>query len=139
MSVEQRLDDALSDLRVALGDGVAVDEAVAEVAAAYGFKSEVLRIRAVNAFGSLESIGDEVRLERVVSARDAALRSIFVKLRAAWGLVTHIEPPPTFAESIEKDFGFVATEPKGSLSAEKERGDFYRQISSEIDQVARYS
>jgi hypothetical protein len=56
MSIEQRISEALSDVEAMLCAGSLPEEAIAACADDYGFKAEVLKLRAQKALGNLGSV-----------------------------------------------------------------------------------
>jgi hypothetical protein len=133
MTVDERMFNALAELREALGDGCDVEKALAQIAPEFGFKQEVLRLRAEREFGSLKAVKDAVALERAISECDALIKSAFKKIRAANGLSVNQEPEPVFATHWEREIGFSVLDESDRLSAARARCDVWREINKALD------
>ncbi|NML06533.1 hypothetical protein [Sphingomonas sp. G-3-2-10] len=136
MSIEERVSDALVDLRAALGEGAQLEGTLDELAAYYHLKPEVLRVRAERAFGDLHSVQELIAVERIASSREALLRSAFTKYRIlAFGLATarNHPVPPSFGQWLEKEFGFSGPEQEDGLAHENEGILFNRDMVKALD------
>jgi len=102
ISVEQRLTDALSDLEVMLNDDRPPDEAVAVCAEDYGFKSEVLKLRAQKVLGDLDSVHER-------SLRKAQILKREHKAERAIDLYLVENPDSNFPEWFEAEVGRAPT------------------------------
>jgi hypothetical protein len=136
VNIEQRMADALTDLREALADGGNLDVAIRQSAFDYDLKPDVLHLRAKREFGCFAEIPDKVAFERAAAASDAYIKFIFTKLRASWGFGTSDDVvPEAFVKSLEKEFEFMPKENPGTLAAEQERAAFFKIVSEAYHQA----
>ena len=74
MTVEERLKLALQDLEGDMHSGEDLDQSLASVALQYGFREEVLKVRAERAFGNLGSACRRLKTEAKISSQERGLR-----------------------------------------------------------------
>jgi hypothetical protein len=82
-TIEERVRDALEDLRDLLAEGREISGAIAEAAEAYELKADVLQVRALKAFGELTTVRGRVDAAKSEGARKFRLRSAIERYRTA--------------------------------------------------------
>jgi hypothetical protein len=125
MSVEQRMNDALSDLEAMLNEGRLPEEAITACAADYGFKSTVLKLRAQNVFGDLGSVRERSLKQAQVLMREH-------KAEKAIDRYLTENPDANFPEWFEAEVGRPPTKAERDEFSERYMQFLVRNLHFEI-------